>query len=128
VDDNSRLEYRRASGVLIVRPLVRVLGPWDGADEPPAEALEFRDQLRALLGAEAGPLLLDLHGFEAARNWDWWLVPLARDCRAPGRPLALHVRPSVAEVFAVTRRGHLLPTFTGLEEAVAALSRGGEPA
>lgn len=126
--DNSRLEYLRAGQVLVVRPLTRVLGPWDGADDPPAEALEFRDQLQAILGVEAGPLLLDLHGFEFARNWNWWLVPLTRDCRAAGRPLAVYARSPVAEAIAATRLDRLLPTFTGFAEAVAVLSERGESA
>jgi hypothetical protein len=119
----SRLDYSRVGNVLTVRPLIRLLGPWDGSDEPPAETLEFRDQFQHLLGAAAGPLLLDLRGFEFARNWNWFLVPLSRDCLGQGRRLAACVRPEVAEVFAVTKLDRLLPIRAVFEEALAALSQ-----
>lgn len=128
MDGYWRLEYRLAGAVLVARPLPRVIGPWDGADEPPVEALEFRDQLTRLLREQCGPLLLDLTGYEFARNWNWFLVPLVRDCRAEGRPLAAWVGSQVAEQFAVTRLDRLLPIRTTFDAAVAALGRQDGPA
>jgi hypothetical protein len=118
--DYSCLEYRLASGVLVVRPLPRVLGPWDGSDPPPAEVVEFRDQLRQLLGAEGGPLLLDLSGYGSARNWTW-LVSLARECSDRGRSLALWVQPAAAKQLAVTKTDRLVPVRASFAEAMAAL-------
>ena len=118
--DYPRLEYRLAGGVLVVRPLLKALGPWDGADAPPAEVAEFGDQLRQLMGAEGGPLLLDLSGYGSARNWAW-LAPLARECAGQGRPLAVWVQPAVAEQLAVAKLDRLVPVRTSFAEAMAAL-------
>ncbi|MCY2989161.1 MAG: STAS domain-containing protein [Planctomycetota bacterium] len=123
--DYSRLNYQHVGDVLVVRPLVRVLGPWDGLDDRPAEAVEFRDQLRQLLDADAGPLLLDIRGFPFARNWLWFLVPLAKDFKVQGRKWMICVQPRVAEAFAITKFDRVLPIGTDLDEAVVTLSQAG---
>ena len=118
--DYPLLQYRRDGEVLVVRPVLRVLGPWDGADPPQPEVIELLDQLCRLTIAEDGPLLLDLSRYEFAPNWGWFVL-LVRDCSRRQRRLAVWVSPAVAEQFAVIKYDRLVAVRTTFAEAVSAL-------
>jgi hypothetical protein len=121
--DFSRLDYQRVGDILAVRPLVQILGPWDGLDDPPAEAGELRDQLRQLMVAEAEPLLLlDLRafGFRAIGTGSCFRCTEIAPCKA--RKWMACVRAEVAELFASTTLDRLLPMSTDFDEAIVMLS------